>query len=820
MGVVYLAEDTRLGRQVAIKALAREYGDDPERRKRFLNEARAAAALTHASIAAVFQLEERGADVFIIFEYVEGITLRALLQAERVKLDELLAIAVQVASALEAAHARGIVHRDLKPENVMRRPDGEVKVLDFGLARIDPGVFGGASTTQSYGLTQAGTVMGTVGYMSPEQLEGKPTDFRSDIFSFGVILYELATGAHPFAGETPASTIARVMTQEPPPLNAADALHPPELERIVRKCLRKSRADRYQSTRDLLVDLKQLKRDSGERLTAGTGTTPAPTTASAALPRGFSSPRGWLKGRIIAGAVMAPTNIAFAWFMKDWIVQPFGTVLFFSVVVCMAITVALRFLALNLLLWHPEELGQAVAKTAPWTTLLNVAASVMLLIMAAQGYKQHPGLAAFVTFTAIGAVFLTLAVEPMMLRRAFPQARSIPESSERRQGRRLAFAQAAFAVPFPMTMWLAAKMFGMPNPPGMSDIQARMFVGGLAAVGALGFVLTITSALGFLRAPAETARQFQRFFLVYSIVSFWSGGMWSGLVASVANYISPDTPFMLVVAILLPPLALLGAFYERRLARELAPPADSQAPDARALTLAAIEGMFAAMFAALAIFMADVMRRMFTEPNWETHHQVVAVIRSVLAVIGFVTASIFAVQFLRMPAAAARHFRQSFVPLLLLNMVGGIVAGAASAVLLGSYLLAVVLPVAALGLSILAFFLSRQLAPVTSSERRFNLRSPQAWWIAHNFANLLVVAGFVVYLGSFTRRYYGAAGKLAFFALILLVGARGPCTLWRSAHGRGTVTRCRQPGSDSARRCAMSVLALSVRCWPAQLWRR
>jgi eukaryotic-like serine/threonine-protein kinase len=264
MGVVYLAEDMRLGRPVALKTLAREYAENPERRKRFFNEARAAAALNHVGIASVYELGEHGEDVFIIFEYVEGVTLRALLQAGTPRLDELLDITVQIAAALEAAHAKGIVHRDLKPENVIRRPTGEVKVLDFGLARTESGVIGPNSTTQSYGLTQVGTVMGTVGYMSPEQLEGKPTDFRSDIFSFGVMLYELATGTHPFAGETPVSTIANVMTREPPPLTSANTPHPPELERIVRKCLRKSRDDRYQSTRDLVVDLKDLRHHGSE----------------------------------------------------------------------------------------------------------------------------------------------------------------------------------------------------------------------------------------------------------------------------------------------------------------------------------------------------------------------------------------------------------------------------------------------------------------------------------------------------------------------------------------------------------------------------
>ena len=173
--------------------------------------------------------------------------------------EELLGIAADIADALAAAHAAGVVHRDLKPENVMRMPSGRCKVLDFGLARISAAPTS-EGATRSY-LTSAGIVLGTVGYMAPEQLEGKPVDFRADIFAFGTLLYELATGVHPFHGSSSASTIVSIVKEEPRPLTERCRSHPGELDRIVRKCLRKNREERYQSTLDLLVDLRSLKRE-------------------------------------------------------------------------------------------------------------------------------------------------------------------------------------------------------------------------------------------------------------------------------------------------------------------------------------------------------------------------------------------------------------------------------------------------------------------------------------------------------------------------------------------------------------------------------
>jgi len=252
MGVVYRAEDTKLQRPVALKMLPPATAGDAERRRRMENEARAAAKLVHANIATVFEQGESEGRLYITFEYVPGRTLRHWLHEDAKQPRGELKLACSIARALAFAHQQGVVHRDIKPENVMVTPEGECKVLDFGLARSEPTL----EATQS--LTMEGHIVGTIGYMSPEQLRGEGLDFRSDIFSFGVLLYELVGGTHPFQGANPASTIARILTAEPAALPADGAAVSPELERIVRKCLRKERGERYQSTKDLVVDLQAL----------------------------------------------------------------------------------------------------------------------------------------------------------------------------------------------------------------------------------------------------------------------------------------------------------------------------------------------------------------------------------------------------------------------------------------------------------------------------------------------------------------------------------------------------------------------------------
>lgn len=259
MGEVYLARDTKLGRQIAIKFLSEKFSQDEALLNRFIQEAKAASALNHPNILTVYEIGEHEGQHYISSEYIDGTTLRERMKS-RLSFDETLSIVVQTAEALSAAHQAGIVHRDIKPENIMVRADGYVKVLDFGLAKLtEIHESDGEEETRKLVKTNPGVVMGTVTYMSPEQARGKPTDARSDVFSFGVVLYEMLTGQVPFAGETVTDTLSSIISLEPQPLTSFAPHLPRELQRIVQKTLKKRRDQRYQSTRDLLVDLKELR---------------------------------------------------------------------------------------------------------------------------------------------------------------------------------------------------------------------------------------------------------------------------------------------------------------------------------------------------------------------------------------------------------------------------------------------------------------------------------------------------------------------------------------------------------------------------------
>lgn len=267
MGAVYLAEDTRLARRVALKILPADLARDPERMHRFIQEARLASALSHPNVAYIYEIGDDAGLRFLAMEYVEGEPLSARLGRGPVALAELLSIAAQVADALDAAHSKGIVHRDIKPSNLMLTSRGHLKVLDFGLAKLEAPKDG--DETQL--MTDAGVVMGTVAYMSPEQALGREVDHRTDLFSLGVVLYEMAASRLPFAGATPSETMARILGSQPEAIARFNYEVPEALDRIVRKCLEKDRERRYQSARDLLVDLRNLERDRA-------GDSPVPAT--------------------------------------------------------------------------------------------------------------------------------------------------------------------------------------------------------------------------------------------------------------------------------------------------------------------------------------------------------------------------------------------------------------------------------------------------------------------------------------------------------------------------------------------------------------
>jgi predicted Ser/Thr protein kinase len=268
MGIVYRARDTRLGRPVALKVLPPEFTRDADRKARFFQEARAASAVNHPAIAQVYDVDEGPEGLFIAMELVEGRTVKALIQARELDLMGALEIATQVAAGLQKAHEAGIVHRDIKPENIVVTPDGHAKILDFGLAKLvePPGASAPASGDelshmQTLARTQAGLVLGTLRYMSPEQARGQAVDHRSDIFSLGVVLYEMVTGQLPFSGGTPLDTLHAIAFEETRPVTALRSNLPPSLQRVVTRCLRKRAADRYPDARELLADLKAVQRE-------------------------------------------------------------------------------------------------------------------------------------------------------------------------------------------------------------------------------------------------------------------------------------------------------------------------------------------------------------------------------------------------------------------------------------------------------------------------------------------------------------------------------------------------------------------------------
>ncbi len=260
MGEVYLAKDTKLDRKVAVKILNEKFAAHESNLQRFIQEAKAASALNHPNILVIHEIGAADNSNYIVSEFIEGETLREVLKNSPLKLSEVLDFAIQIANALVAAHTAHIIHRDIKPENIIVRPDGFVKILDFGLAKlVEQKAVGFEVSTVKQNQTAKGVIMGTVNYMSPEQAKGERVDARTDVFSFGVVLYEMIAGRTPFAGDSMSETFANLINAEPKPLARFSSNTPDELQRIVAKTLRKKRDERYQTMKDLLSDLKDLR---------------------------------------------------------------------------------------------------------------------------------------------------------------------------------------------------------------------------------------------------------------------------------------------------------------------------------------------------------------------------------------------------------------------------------------------------------------------------------------------------------------------------------------------------------------------------------
>jgi serine/threonine protein kinase len=382
MGVVYAAEDERLGRTVALKALTPEYTRDSIRRERLVREARAAAALSHVAIATIFALEEIDGNVYIISELVRGRTLRAELRDGPLPPAQLKPLLISIAEALAAAHQRGIVHRDLKPENIIRKDDGQIKVLDFGIARSP--VIDSPTATK---LTQAGTALGTPGYMAPEQLSGGEVDARADLFAFGVVAWELATGEHPF-GMDPVSVLAR-MTEllEGRTAGLSRALPLPGLDRIVRRCMRASPTERYASAEALLADLRALD----------TTLAPAPTPP-------VSDALWWWQFHQVAVAIVNGLMPVAMWKIRKWIPPPYGSLLFLGALTLATISVTLRLHLLFTSRVHAGTLVEQRSRSFFGIAFADATLAVLQLIVATLIAGQHDELSAL--FLSVGIVVL------------------------------------------------------------------------------------------------------------------------------------------------------------------------------------------------------------------------------------------------------------------------------------------------------------------------------------------------------------------------------------------------------------------------------
>jgi serine/threonine protein kinase len=397
MGVVYLAQDTRLDRPVAIKMLAPKYTSDSQQRERLKREARAAAKFSHPGIATVYSLEEMGDAVYIVSEYVQGPTVRQTMNLGPVSFPKILDISIQISRALAAAHEQGIIHRDLKPENVVVTETGTVKILDFGLARVAPK----SKKASDPRLTRKGMFLGTPAYASPEQLQGSEVDQSTDIFSLGLMLYEMAAGRHPFLATDSMTTAARILEAEAQDLIQFNHAIPKAFDRIVRRCLQKKPADRYSSARDLLHELEQIEY-------ADNKSSPA---------RSSSTLWWWQFHQAVAGfgyyLMLYPL-----WRVKQWLGGIEGSLLFFPALIAVGVAANLRLHLWFTSEFYASELSNQRRRVWRWIRWADYLFAFMLAVTAIRIHTMHAVIATLLMAVAIGSMVAFLLIEPTTTRAA------------------------------------------------------------------------------------------------------------------------------------------------------------------------------------------------------------------------------------------------------------------------------------------------------------------------------------------------------------------------------------------------------------------
>lgn len=409
MGVVYRAEDTRLHRQVALKALPPAFLIDPKQRERFRREARVTASLSHPALATVYALEELEGHLYIAAELVQGDNLRAKLRDGPLPLPVLIDVAVQAARGLAAAHAKGIVHRDLKPENLALNQHGNLKILDFGLALLTE-----VERTRER-LTEDGALLGTPAYMSPEQFEGDDVDFRCDIFAFGIVLYELASGSNPFQGKTPFSTIGRTLGVDPEPIPQL-LRQAPALDAIIQKCLRKKLEDRYQSTEDLVKQLEALQSGRSSLLSDGEG--PSEVILDTATDARSLHGSWWVVHQTVV-MVLYGLMVIVVWDMWDWTPGGWTLALLFGVLGCTVVNGTLRTHLLFTYRFNRPAIAAEIQRATPWLRRFDWLFVSLLMAVAVAISIERRILAGFLAAVSLGYGSVFLFVETATVRSVF-----------------------------------------------------------------------------------------------------------------------------------------------------------------------------------------------------------------------------------------------------------------------------------------------------------------------------------------------------------------------------------------------------------------